>query len=703
MSKSPSRPESSKPSPRRERSKASRGSGPAPGSPPSPWRQPPAWVICLVLGLGTLALYWPVLHFEFTRFDDDMYVTNNPWLHEGWSAIVRAFTTGYAANWHPLTWLSHKLDLAVFGMNAGGHHAVNVAFHIASTLLLFAVQRRMTTAFWPSAVVAALFAWHPLHVESVAWVAERKDVLSGFFWILTLAAYVRYAERPVAPRYALVLLSFVCGLLAKPMLVTLPFVLLLLDYWPLERWNRLTRPAGTQPRFPLRTTRQLLLEKLPLLPLVAGSSVVTYLVQQRGGAMDAAESFPLSLRLPNALVSYARYLGKTFWPADLAVIYPWRADGWPAAVVIGAILLLVGLTVAAFVFRKRHPYLAVGWLWFAGTLVPVIGLVQVGSQSMADRYTYLPHIGLFVACVWTAAATSAKWRWPQAVLAVGTGLILLGCIVATARQLPHWHDSLTLFEHTVAHTTDNPVAQLSLGMELQRQGRSQEAMPHLRDVLRVAPDLFLRHVRQGVGDDAEAHRHLAVLLMAMGQFAEATTHCQQSLALNPTNAETHLLFGRVLVAQNRPNDALAEYTEAVRLAPTNIDAQLTLALTLDARRRDAEALPHYRAVLEARPGQLEALNNTAWILATHPMSEVRNGTKAVELAARACELSAHTNAIFEGTLAAAYAETGQFAEAVATAQAAADQARQVRQPGLEATLRKHAQLYQSRQPFREGP
>ena len=420
--------------------------------------------VTVLLVVATLAVYAQVIRHDFVNFDDDKYVYENSHVRSGltWKGIAWAFTTTVGGNWHPLTWLSHMLDCELFGLNAGYHHLVNVLLHILNSFLLLLVLEKMTGAFWRSATVAALFALHPLHVESVAWVAERKDVLSTLFFMLILWAYVPYAERPSRKRYGLICAFLVLGLMAKPMLVTVPFVLLLLDYWPLERLQldeskgsdgtrgRPGRSGGGRKQAALR----LIAEKVPLLALVAVSSAVTFVAQQRVGAMSMGTSVPLSGRIANALVSYFAYIGKMFWPSHLAVFYPYR-HAVPAWEWAGAALLLVGLSIIVVLAGQRRRYLSVGWFWYLGTLVPVIGLVQVGAQSMADRYTYVPLIGLFLIAVWGAADLTAVWSRGRTGLRALSGVVIVGCMVATSFQVGTWKNGLTLFGHALKVTKAN--------------------------------------------------------------------------------------------------------------------------------------------------------------------------------------------------------------------------------------------------------
>ncbi|MES1180725.1 MAG: hypothetical protein ABUL66_02560, partial [Verrucomicrobiota bacterium] len=422
-------------------------------------------LVALLLALATLLVYLPVTRNGFVNFDDGDYVTGNRLVKDGltWAGIRWAFTTFHASNWHPLTWLSHMLDCQLFGLSPGAHHCVNVLWHAANTVLLFVLLLRLTSSLWPSAFVAALFAWHPLHVESVAWVAERKDVLSTCFALLTLLAYTRYAQSTTSDRrqvaggfsssffilhssFYLALVCFALGLMAKPMLVTLPFVMLLLDYWPLKRFSV---SAFRFYRFPL------LLEKLPFFLLAAVSCVITYRAQDAGASVASLERVPLHLRLENSLVSYPAYLLKTIWPANLAVIYPLPKEIPGIAAATAAAVLIFFSTVVARA-RQRSPYLLVGWLWFLGTLVPVIGLVQVGSQSMADRYTYFPLIGVFIAAAFGVHALAVRFQFPK-LAAAAAGLTLTACVGLAENQLRHWRDSESLFAHAVAVTKNNDV------------------------------------------------------------------------------------------------------------------------------------------------------------------------------------------------------------------------------------------------------
>jgi tetratricopeptide (TPR) repeat protein len=588
--------------------------------------QPRTALLCVALALVTAAVYWPVRGQQFVNFDDDLYVTENPHVLNGltWESARWAFTTSHATHWLPLTWLSHMLDCQLFGVNAGAHKLVNVAFHIASTLLLFLVLKRATSAVWPSAFVAAVFALHPLRVESVAWVAERKDVLSTFFWMLALWAYVRYAERPGVGRYLWVVWFFVLGLMAKPMVVTLPWVLLLLDFWPFGRtaWAAPARQGFSRCDF-----KRLILEKLPLLVLAMVSTITQFWVTHSEGAIVSTGTFPIGLRVSNALVSYGRYLGKMLWPQDLAVLYPFPA-AWPLSWVAAVVLLLVCVSVVVARVAKRQPYLVVGWLWYLGTLVPVIGLIQVGRQSMADRFTYIPMVGILIGVSWGVADAIAVRPRTRIAAIIGAVAVVCACAMATRVQLQYWKDSVTLLSHTVAVTGDNDLAQSDLGVALCNQGRVEEGMAHLLEAVRLSPDssyahqhlgraCFLLgniaegidHLRRAVALDpgaAAAHNNLGVALLKEGRLKEAAAEFAEAVRLQPDYALARVNLGGVLVSLGQTEQALLHLREAVRLRPDRADAHINLGCALAAQGKFSEAIPHYEQALRLQPHYPEA-------------------------------------------------------------------------------------------------
>ncbi len=595
----------------------------------------------VLLAAVTLAALWPVLGNGFVNFDDDKYVTGNPGVSGGLTlaGIRWALTSTYASNWHPVTWISHMSDVSLYGLDARGHHLSSLILHVANTILLFLVLTRMTGVVGRSAFAAALFGVHPLHVESVAWVAERKDVLSTLFWLLGIWAYVRQVAAPSARRYALVAACLVLGLASKPMLVTFPFALLLLDYWPLGRWCDSGARGGHR-----RRGSTLILEKLPLIALAAASAVITLSAQGSGKAMVAVERFPVGARVANAIVSYVAYLGKTIWPAGLAVYYPFSADRITPAHVLSATVILAVVTTAAVLARRRAPYLLVGWLWYLGTLVPVIGLVQVGGQAIADRYTYVPLIGVFVAVSWGAGDLLARLarpplaggpagvsgRWSIAA-AVPASLVVVILAALANGQAHTWRDSTSLFEHAVAVTPANAVAETNLGNALFEQGRADEAIRHYQEALRVGPESSI--VRYNLGyalltlgrtDEAIPHLeaavrvkpdfgaaqfHLGLALLDRGDASGAVEHFTRALDVDPGYPDTHCRLGLALAILGRTDEAAAQYAEAIRLSPANAGAQGALGILLAKKGRAQEALPHLLEAVKLEPGNPEARYN----------------------------------------------------------------------------------------------
>jgi tetratricopeptide (TPR) repeat protein len=572
-----------------------------------------------LLAVATVAVYAPVRDHEFVNYDDTLYVTDNPQVQRGLTAegLRYALGTDVAGNWHPLTVLSHMLDCETFGLNAGGHHLTSLVLHVVDAEVLLLVLAAMTGALWPSAWVAALFALHPLHVESVAYVAQRKDVLSTLFFLLTIGAYARYAARPGVRRYTAVVICFALGLAAKPMLVTSPFVLLLLDLWPLRRRSAFTR---------------LVVEKLPLLALSAADSAVTMAFQVRSGAVGSLGAYPLPMRVANALTSAVDYLGQTLWPARLACFYPYPASipPWRTA---GAALLLLAVTALVLRGARRAPYLLVGWLWYLGTLVPVIGIVQVGLQARADRYTYVPLIGIFIMAAWGTCDLARRADGA----AVGRALAALGvlsvaaCAVVSRVQIGYWHDSATLFTHAIAVTDGNFLAHNNLGLTRQRAGDLDGAEAELREALRLAPDyvdarfnLGITLARQGRLDAAAAEyaevlrrapRHAGALASLgdvrrqHGDLAGAVADLRHALALDQDVVEAHVNLGAALRAQGDLAGAAAEYAAALRLAPAHPEAHNNLGNVLAQQGRLDEAARHYEAALAARPDLADAHYN----------------------------------------------------------------------------------------------
>src|SRR6266550_7529817 len=579
----------------------------------------PDLLILLGLAAMTFAIYAQVVGHQFITLDDDAYIKENGMVNRGvtLAGVAWAFTAFDQGNWHPLTWIAHMMDSQLFGMNAGGHLLVNALIHIANTLLVFWFLFRTTHARWSSALVAALFAMHPLHVESVAWASERKDTLSTFFGLLSLIAYTRYAEAPSIRRYAWTAITLALGLMAKPILVTWPFVMLLLDYWPLRRFDLTSRREVATKVWPL------VREKLPLFALVAASAVVTTVAQSRGGAVRTFEEASLALRLSNALVSYAKYVLRAFWPNDLAVFYPFPGAGIPAWQIIGAALLLIGITAFCLFQRKVRPYLIVGWLWFLGTLVPVIGLVQVGGQTMADRYFYIPSIGLFIAIVFGLADIAERLRVAPWLSAAIANVVILVLATLTNAQIHRWSDSLTLFEHTLAVTPPNAAIERSLGYALQRSGRLDEAAAHFEKALQLTPDDHMALLYMGVcrfyqgrvpeaieyaeatirlqPDVAKAHDLLGMSLAMQNQNEAALDEMRRAAELAPKDAEIRNDLGAALVRQGRIPEAIDQFHESLRLNPNNAPAHANLGSVLLASGKPRESIPEFEAALRLDP------------------------------------------------------------------------------------------------------
>jgi protein O-mannosyl-transferase len=639
------------------------------------WRLAAAVCVGLVLAVAMVFRQTPAC--GFINFDDDEYVYANSDLTRGLSpdGIVWALNTTQACNWHPLTWLSLLLDYQLYGWEPWGYHLTNVLLHAAVAIGLFLVLRRITGDLWPSAFAAAVFAVHPLRVESVAWVAERKDVLSGLFFVLTLWAYSGYVRRPPSlVRYSAVFVLLALGLMAKPMLVTLPFVLLLLDYWPLRRmadW---------------RSARALVLEKLPLAALSLASCIVTPLAQ--GPAVQSMAKYSLPLRIANALVACVSYIGQLFYPVGLAVYYPFPENGVPHWQVIGAFILLASISVAAVVWRRRRPYLTVGWFWYLGMLVPVIGLVQVGGQSMADRYTYLPQIGLLIALTWAAKQAVGAWSHRAWVCWPAAGLIVVMLIAAASQQVSYWRNSETVWNRVLSCGPQNAIAHLNLGVEIERQGRVPEAVAHYHRVIELDPrnaeahnnlggillkqtrfDESVAEYREALAIDpkyANAHSNFGVALLRQGHTSEAMDQFRQAQQLDPQLAAAHYNLGNALAEQEKLDEAVVEYGKALKLQPNYADAHHRLGTVLYEAGKIRESLPQLAEAIRLRPDSALFLSQMAWALATCPEVSVRNGAKAVILAQEAVRLTGGNDAKFLDILAAAYAESGRFAEAVAT-------------------------------------
>jgi len=799
--------------------------------------------VCVFLVALTWLVFGQTLWHEFINYDDPVYVYENPVVKSGLTVhgIGWAFTHSHGANWHPLTSISHMLDCQFYGLKAGGHHFSNVFLHAIAALLLFLLLAQMTGMLWRSAFVAAVFAIHPLHVESVAWVAERKDVLSGVFFMLTLMSYVHYARRPSFVRYALVSVLFACGLMAKPMLVTIPFVLLLLDYWPLGRFsqpaNAKTQAVVSRKDWP--RIRQLLLEKIPFLVLSLASCIATLLAQEK--ALGSVEHFPLALRAGNALVSGMTYIRQMIWPAELTPFYPYPGGRILPWEIIFASAALVVVTAIVFVFRKTRPYLITGWFWYLGMLMPVIGLIQVGLQGHADRYTYLPQIGLYLLITWTISDLSVSWRHQRPILGVAAVLVIAGLSWQTWRQTSYWHDSESLWGHALAVNADSDIANNNFGNAVLQKGRIDEAILHYQRVLEIRPghkatnrreayynlgNALLRKneideaianyhralegpseyepethnnlgnalLRKGRIDEAiphfekfvqlrpeqaEAYYDLGNALLQKGLVADAVAHYEKALKLNPiwaeaennlgnallrqgqidqailhfqkylelcsdraekNRAEGHYNLGTALLRKGQFGEAITHFREAVKLQPDYAEAQNNLAGVLlqegqvdeailhyqkvlelrsnqgETQRAEAhyklanallqkgllvEAIAHYEQALEISPRSVPIQSQFAWVLATCSEVSLRNGSRAIELARQADQLSGGQDPAILRTLAAAYAEGRQFPHAVQTAQTALELATAQGNSALGQALRQEIARYGADLPYHE--
>lgn len=582
------------------------------------------YIVGLILVLLTLAAFYQVLGHDFIRFyDDDEYVVNNRQVTAGLTkdSVVWAFTKYHSANWHPLTWLSHMLDAQIWGLNPMGHHLTNLVFHVLNSLLLFLVLFRMTNCVWRSGFVAALFAVHPTHVESVAWVSERKDVLSTFFMMLTLLAYVGYVRAGGKQKYLLVLGLYALGLMAKPMLVTLPLLLLMLDFWPLGRAVQEGKKQSG-----MHIWQRLVIEKIPFFALALGSCIITVVAQSSVGAVAALQRFPLPVRVGNAMVAYVSYIGKMIWPANLSFFYPSRGSELQSEAVLGAVLVLAAISIVAVRAMRRSPYLMTGWLWYLVTLVPVIGIVQVGEQSMADRYTYIPFIGLFVMLAWgvpdlLAGRTEArkpvesrrKKKQQQELpppevpqhgvkLAILAGIAIAALTVCTWIEVGYWKDNVTLFERALEVTTRNNMAHNNLGNVLMQQGKLEEAAEHYQAALRISPGM------------TDARNNLGNVIFEMGGAGNAVEHYREALRLDPKNAGAHYNLGMALAKEGKLHEAIQHYQEALRLQPDNAKAHNNLGNALARSNRLDEAIEQYEIAKKLQPDLSEAYNNLGNVL-----------------------------------------------------------------------------------------
>ncbi len=677
--------------------------------------------VCFFLVVITWLVFGQTVRYDFVNYDDNEYVYANPAITSGLNphGIIYAFSGTHARNWHPLTTLSHMLDCQLWGVRAGGHHFTNIVLHTIAVVLLFLVLQQMTGAIWQSAFVAALFAIHPLHVESVTWISERKDVLSAVFFMLTLGAYVRYVRSPSIGRYLTMSILFALGLMSKPMLVTVPLVLLLLDYWPLQRFGGRS------------SIRRLALEKIPLLALSVASGLATLWVQQ--SSVARTEQLPLIWRVANGLVTYAIYLKQMIWPVGLAVFYPHPGDQLPVWEIGLAIVLLALVSAAAIALRHKRPYLLTGWFWYLVMLLPVIGLIQVGSQAHADRYTYLPQIGLYLLLAWAirdaltsrfATGRIRRGGLQRRILAVTASLAIIALAWCAHVQASHWRNGESLWGHALAVTSGNFMAHDGLGQCLANRGRLDEAIDQFQKALNIAPgypeietNLILALTRKGRTDEAithlqtllkeypndaqahydlgnallrkgnsqgaiaayektlsiqarypAAHYNLGIALDQNGQIDEAIAHYREAVQEQPNYPKAYYLLGNDLLHKGRVDDAIAAYEQALKSRLTYPEAENNIGLAFLQKGRPSEAIAHWQNALAGQSDSVDTLNNLAWVLATFPESWIRDRKQALALAERANQLSGDNNPAVLRTLAAAYAENGRFTEAKVTAE-----------------------------------
>jgi Flp pilus assembly protein TadD len=588
-------------------------------------------LITFILILLTLVIYWQVKDFNFAGYDDELYITDNAHVQTGltFESIKWAFTTFHAGNWHPVTWLSHMLDIELYALNPMGHHWTNLQFHIANTLLLFFILFKMTGALWRSAFVAALFALHPLHVESVAWVAERKDVLSTFFGMLTILAYIRYVKKINLFRYSLVFIFLSLGLMAKPMLVTLPFVLLLLDFWPLERLKYYSHDQSSK-------LFSLIYEKIPLFIPVAISSFLTILAQKEAEALYTFEALPFATRIANAFVSYAGYIIKTVWPQNLAVFYPHPFGTLSLLYVFLAVFAIAGISFFSIRSFKQHPYVAVGWFWYLGTLIPVIGLIQVGAQGMADRYTYIPLIGLFIIAAWGISDLLKKWHYNRIILVIFSIIIIFAFSTRSYFQIRHWENSTTVFKNAVKVTDNNWLAYSNLGLALMRDGKSNDAVFYFKKTLQIRPNFLKTLDNLGIvlcrlekfeealfyyskalkidPKHAGIHNNIANVLTALGKLEKAVQHYKKAILIDPEFAEAHYNIANVLVTQKELDKAILYYESAIKKDSEYSDAHYNLGCILLKKKECKKALAHFAQVIKIKPDYKQAYNHIGIIL-----------------------------------------------------------------------------------------
>jgi Tfp pilus assembly protein PilF len=628
-------------------------------------------------------VFWQVSRFDFVSYDDAAYVSENRDVQQGLTqeGIAWAFTTRHAGNWHPVTWMSHMLDCQLFGLNANAHHSINLLAHVANVLLLFNLLRRTTGAIWQSGLVAVLFAVHPLHVESVAWIAERKDVLSTFFWLLTVWVYALYTGRRQFGIYILSLAVFWVGLMTKPMLVTLPVILLLLDYWPIGRFVKKT------------SWQSLALEKVPFLLLSGISAIVTFVAQKDGGAVASVEQIPINLRIENAVVSYAAYLFKTIRPMDLAVFYPFDPQ-LPTWKVASSALALAAISILVIACARRRPYLATGWLWYLVMLLPVIGLVQVGAQSMADRYSYLSLVGIFIMLTWgiSEAADYTNARTGRVLFSMvlrysAAGLLILALAARSWFQVGYWRNTTTLFEHAWQVTKNNYIAFIHLGIVASEEGRFDEALDYYRKTLNICPNYPL------------VYSEIGTTLLRQGRIDAAIRAFRHSLNMKPDNPRVYNNLGIALAKQNKLEEAVEYFIKALSIRPDDDQAHQNFIRALTKMDDETKMIAKYREALKISPDWIVEMVRLSWLLATRPESNPEDQAEALRMAEKARDLDRGKDPVLLQTLAAAYARNRRYEDAVKAATEAVESAEDLGEPKLANQIREQRKLYRARQPF----
>ena len=653
-------------------------------------RKSAVFFIYFALAFSTLLVFWQVNDFDFINYDDTGYVYENWHVTSGLRVdnIIWAFKTPWITNWTPLTFISLMLDCQLFGQNPGWMHFVNLLFHLANTLLLFAILRKITNSVWPSAFVAAAFALHPMHVESVAWISERKDVLSTFFGLLALAAYVGYVKNSGLSRYLLALVLFAFSLMTKPMLVTFPFILLLLDYWPLNRfelYNRLTKSAA--PRERRLKIRRIIIEKIPFFAMSLVSSMLLLLIQRNEGVVNIE---PLLSRIGYALLSYTRYLGKMFWPANLAIVYP-PYDSIRFLSALFCAVLLISVSVFVICFGRRQKYLPVGWFWFIGTLIPVIGIVQVGGgrQYFADRYSYLPYIGLFIIVGWGVSELTSKWSYMKKAAVVLVLIVLTWLGISAYNEASYWKDSTTIFTRAIEVTQNNSIAHFSLAEKFTKEGNLVLAIEQYEKALQIAPNY------------GDALVGLGCAFGRQGKMADAISCFEKALQSNPNFAYAYDNLGVALRNQGKLDEAAVQFERALQISPDTSEFHNNYAKTLMLNGKLDEAVEQFRIALRLKPDWPDPMKSIAWLMATHPEIKNRDVKEALSLALRACELTNYHDPGKLTALAAAYASTGNVHEAIDIAQKALKLAEEANQSDLKNIIKDHLTSYIQGKPYIE--